>query len=80
MIAGYALGASFAALLAQLGGGTFAKAADLGADLGGMEMGVGEDDRENPAAIADLAGDIVGDCAARGRASSSRRSRRTWAR
>ncbi len=66
MIAGYALGASFAALLAQLGGGTFAKAADLGADLGGKEMGLGEDDPENPAVIADLAGDIVGDCAGRG--------------
>jgi 2-keto-4-pentenoate hydratase len=36
MIAGYALGAAFAALLAQLGGGTFAKAADLGADLACM--------------------------------------------
>ena len=65
MIAGYALGASFAALLAQLGGGTFAKAADLGADLGGKELGLGEDDRENPAVIADLAGDVVGDCAGR---------------
>jgi K(+)-stimulated pyrophosphate-energized sodium pump len=65
MIAGYALGASFAALLAQLGGGTFAKAADIGADLGGKEMGLGEDDPENPAVVADLAGDIVGDCAGR---------------
>ncbi len=63
MIAGYALGASFAALLAQLGGGTFAKAADLGADLGGKDLGLGEDDAQNPAVIADLAGDIVGDCA-----------------
>jgi K(+)-stimulated pyrophosphate-energized sodium pump len=66
MIAGYALGASFAALLAQLGGGTFAKAADIGADLGGKDLGLGEDDRENPAAVADLAGDVVGDCAGRG--------------
>ncbi|MFT3770058.1 MAG: sodium/proton-translocating pyrophosphatase [Minicystis sp.] len=65
MIAGYALGASFAALLAQLGGGTFAKAADLGADLAGKELGLGEDDRENPAVIADLAGDVVGDGAGR---------------
>lgn len=65
MIAGYALGASFAALLAQIGGGTFAKAADLGADLGGRELGLGEDHRENPAAIADLAGDVVGDAAGR---------------
>jgi len=65
MISGYALGASFAAFLAQLGGGTFAKAADLGADLAGKELGLGEDDRENPAVIADLAGDVVGDGAAR---------------
>jgi K(+)-stimulated pyrophosphate-energized sodium pump len=66
MIAGYALGASFAALLAQLGGGTFAKAADLGADLAGKENGLGEDHPQNPATIADLAGDAVGNCASRG--------------
>jgi K(+)-stimulated pyrophosphate-energized sodium pump len=65
MIAGYALGASFAGLLATLGGGTFAKAADLGADLAGQESGVGEDHPQNPATIVDLAGDHVGDCAAR---------------
>jgi K(+)-stimulated pyrophosphate-energized sodium pump len=65
MIAGYALGASFAALLAQIGGGTFAKAADLGADLAGKELGLGEDEPENPAAVADLAGDVVGDAAGR---------------
>lgn len=65
MIAGYALGASFASLLATLGGGTFAKACDLGADLAGKESGVGEDDPQNPATIADLAGDHLGDCAAR---------------
>lgn len=65
MIAGYALGASFAALLSQMGGGAFAKAADLGADLAGKDLGLGEDDRENPATIADLAGDVVGDGAAR---------------
>ena len=65
MIAGYALGASFAALLATLGGGTFSKAADLGADLAGQEAGVGEDHPENPATLVDLAGDHLGDCAAR---------------
>ena len=65
MIAGYALGASFAALLATLGGGTFAKAADLGADLAGKESVVGEDHPENPATIVDLAGDHLGDSAAR---------------
>lgn len=65
MIAGNALGASFAALLAQLGGGTFAKAADLGADLASASLGLGEDDRENPGAIADLAGDVAGGGAGR---------------
>lgn len=66
MIAGYALGASFAALLGQLGGGTFGSAADVGADIGGREFGLAEDDAQNPATIADLAGDSVGDCAGRG--------------
>ncbi|MFO0756186.1 MAG: sodium/proton-translocating pyrophosphatase [Byssovorax sp.] len=65
MIAGYALGAAFAALLAQLGGGTFAKAADLGADLACRDLGIGEDDPRNPAAIVDLAGDHIGDGVAR---------------
>jgi K(+)-stimulated pyrophosphate-energized sodium pump len=65
VIAGYPLGASFAALLAQLGGGTFAKAADLGADLAGAEVGLAEDDLQNPATIVDLAGDAVGDAAGR---------------
>jgi K(+)-stimulated pyrophosphate-energized sodium pump len=65
MIAGFALGASFSALLAQIGGGTFAKAADLGADLAGKECGVGEDNARNPAAVADLAGDLAGDAAGR---------------
>ncbi|WP_437681337.1 sodium-translocating pyrophosphatase [Sorangium sp. So ce131] len=65
VIAGYPLGASFAALMAQLGGGTFAKAADLGADLAGAEVGLDDDDLQNPATIVDLAGDAVGDCAGR---------------
>jgi K(+)-stimulated pyrophosphate-energized sodium pump len=65
MIAGYALGASFAALLAQIGGGIFSKAADLSADLAGKEVGLTEDDARNPATIADLAGDCAGDCASR---------------
>ncbi|AKT40172.1 sodium/proton-translocating pyrophosphatase [Chondromyces crocatus] len=65
VIAGYPLGASFAALLAQLGGGTFAKAADLGADIAGAELGLADDDLQNPAAVVDLAGDAVGDAAGR---------------
>ena len=68
MLAGLALGASFAALLARIGSGVFAKSADLGADLAGLEFGLGEDDRKNPAVIADLAGDVLCGGSARGSA------------
>ena len=67
MIAGFGLGGSTIALFGRVGGGIYTKAADVGADLVGKVVhGIPEDSPKNPAVVADLVGDNVGDIAGMG--------------
>lgn len=67
IVLGFSFGASSLALLAKAGGGIYTKTADIGADLvGKIECDLKEDDKRNPAVIADNVGDNVGDVAGMG--------------
>ena len=63
----FALGGSAAALVVRVGGGIFAKSADVGMSLAvRAEREVPDDDDANPGVIADDVGDAVGDVAGMG--------------
>jgi K(+)-stimulated pyrophosphate-energized sodium pump len=58
----FALGASVAALLARVGGGIFAKAADVAVSLAiRADQEIPDDSQSNPGVVADDVGDLAGD-------------------
>jgi len=64
---GFTMGAGSVALFVRIGGGIFAKAADLGAGLSArIEAGISKNDHRNPGAIADNVGDNAGNIAGMG--------------
>jgi len=75
-IVGFGFGASLVALFGATRGGIYTKAATWSRPRGQGEAGIPEDDPRNPAVIADLVGDNVGDWAGRGRICSSPPRRR----
>jgi K(+)-stimulated pyrophosphate-energized sodium pump len=67
VLTGFSLGASCIALFARVGGGIYAKAADVAASqVGRLETEIAEDDQPKPATIAAQVGDQVGDVAGMG--------------
>jgi len=66
-LSGFAMGVSSVALFIRIGGGVFAKAADLGSDMAvRIEPGISQDDFRNPGVIAENVGDTVGNIAGMG--------------
>jgi len=66
VLGGYALGAALAALVLQRGGAVYHSASEVGGELAGeRDADLGACDPQNPAAVAKLVGDHVGQVAAR---------------
>lgn len=65
-LGGYALGSALAALVIQRAGTVYQSASEVGGELAGeRDADLGAGDPRNPAAVAKLVGDHVGDVAAR---------------